>query len=241
LLILPLPGVAAHESRLFSPNPATKLNALSGYVNRRFSKPYWSYFILYLFNQSPILLFLSKGFTCFVVFVICKIYPTDSYDERLLSLAALTVAMTHTVMLLHLYEFEHLQLTLLRNLPFTLSQRFVQYSLLFGLLLLPEALFLLRYLPQEVSVVYALGWWGFLLAMFWLIYGRFLQKHYIMDTLMRQGFYVFLSFFFLIMFRVPLIILIISTLFVGIYLFNRYYYLSEYIVHQEGLHLRPED
>lgn len=241
ILLLPLTGVAAYEYRLFRPNPDTKLSALSGFLNRRFTKPYWSYFVLYLFKDNPVLLFLTKGFTCFVVLGVCKIYPTDDYDERLLSLGALTIGMVHSVLILHLYEFEHLQLPLLRNLPLTLRQRSIQYFQLFLLLLLPETLFLARYLPQEVSWSYVFGWWGLLMGMLWLLLGRFLQRHYIMDTLLRQGFYAFFAGFFLIMFRVPVWVLAGGALFLGLWLFQRFYYQSEYIIHEEGLKLRPED
>jgi len=240
ILLIPFTAVASYEYRLFRPNPDTKLSAFSGYLNRRFTKPYWSYFILYLFKDNPVLLFLTKGFTCFIVLGVCKIYPTDHYDERLLSLGALTIGMVHSVLLLHLYEFEHLQLPLLRNLPLSLRQRSIQYLQLFALLILPETLFLVRYLPKGVSWVYAIQWWGFILGLLWLIFGRFLQRHYVMDTLLRQGFYAFFVGFFLIMFRVPTALLALTTLLLGIYLFHRFYYQSEYIVHKEGLKIRPE-
>lgn len=240
LLLVPLTGVAAYEYRLSHPNPDTKLSLLSGYLNRRFTKSYWSYFLLYLFKDNPVLLFLTKGFTCFVILGVCKIYPTDSYDERLLSLGALTIGLVHSVLLLHLYEFEHLQLPLLRNLPLTLLQRATQYFLLFALLLLPETLFLVRYLPKDVSWLYGIQHWGFMMGLLWLIFGRFLQRHYIMDTLLRQAFYAFFSGFFLVMFRVPAGILTVITLLLGLWLFQRFYYQSEYIVHEEGLKIRPE-
>lgn len=240
ILLVPLTGVAAYEYRLSRPNPDTKLSAFSGYLNRRFTKPYWSYFILYLFKENPVLLFLTKGFTCFIVLGVCKIYPTDTYDERLLSLGALTIGLVHSVLLLHLYEFEHLQLPLLRNLPLTLRQRATQYFLLFTLLLLPEILFLVRYLPKTVSWLYAIQCWGFMMGLLWLIFGRFLQRHYIMDTLLRQAFYTFFSGFFLVMFRVPAGALTVVTLLLGLWLFQRFYYQSEYIVHEEGLKIRPE-
>jgi hypothetical protein len=49
----------------------------------------------------------------------------------------------------------------------------------------------------------------------------------------RGGMYAFFAGFFLIMFRVPTLVLAATTLSLGIYLFHRFYYLSEYIVHQE--------
>jgi len=241
ILVVPLTGILAYEYRLFRPNPDTKLNAVSGYLNRRFTKPYWAYFLLYLFKKNPVLLFMTKGFTCFIVFGICKIYPTDAYDERLLSLGILTIGLVHSVLLLHLYEFEHLQLSLLRNLPLTLRQRAIQYFQLFLLLMLPETLFLMRYLPKGVSWLYALQWWGLGVALLWLLFGRFMRRHYNMDSLLRQSVYAFFVVFFLIMFHIPISSLTVLFSVIGIYLFYRYYYASEYIIHQEGLKIRPEE
>ena len=74
-----------------------------------------------------------------------------------------------------------------------------------------------------------------------LLYGRSLQYHYTMDLLLRQCFYTFFVGFFLIMFRLPVYLLAVSCLGGGVWLFHRYYYLSEYLVHQDGLKSRPED
>lgn len=241
VLLLPLTGVWVYEHRLFRPNPDTRLNLLSAYINRRFTKPYWSYFVLYLFNQAPVLLFLTKVFTCFVVVGVCKLYPTDTYDERLFSLAGSALGMVHLVVLLHLYEFEHVQLPFLRNLPLTLGQRFFNYSCLFALLMLPETLFLFRYLPKEVSSLYALEWCGLLIGLLWLIFGRFLQKHHTMEHLLKLGVYTFVVLYFLIMFRLPVTIIIGVCLSAGVWLFNRYYYRSEYLVDSKALEPRPED
>lgn len=241
LLLCPLTGVWAYEYRLFRPNPDTRLSKLSAYINRRFTKPYWSYFVLYLFNQAPVLLFLTKVFTCLAVVGVCKLYPTDSYDERLFSLAGAAIGMIHLVVLLHLYEFEHVQLPLLRNLPLTLGKRFFNYSGLFTLLMLPETLFLFRYLPKGVSFLYAFEWWGLLIGLFWLIYGRFLQKHHTMEHLLKLGIYTFIALYFMVMFRLPVLLIIALSLGAGVWLFNRHYYRSEYLIDVNALEPRPED
>ncbi|MCP1383006.1 hypothetical protein [Runella salmonicolor] len=241
LLILPLTGVWAYEYRLFRPNPDTRLNQLSVFFNRRFTKPYWSYFVLYLFNKAPILLFLTKVFTCMVVVGVCKIYPTDSYDERLFSLAGAAIGMVQVVLLLHLYEFEHVQLPMLRNLPFTLAQRFYKYSGLFALLMLPETLFLFRYLPKGIGFLYIVEWFGLLISLLWLIFGRFLQKHHTMEHLLKLGIYTFIALYFVVMFRVPIFVIVALCLGSGIFLFHRHYYRSEYLIDSKALEHRPED
>jgi hypothetical protein len=229
---LPLTGVWAYNYRLFRPSPDHRISVFSTYFNRRFNKPFWSYFLWYLTQREPVLLLLTKFFTGGVVVGACLLYTTDSYDERLLSLAGILAGIGQVIVLFHLYEFEHLQLPLLRNLPMHLGKRFAGYTLLFFLLILPEIMLFLRYLPLTVGLWYAVQWVGWLLSLVWLIFGRFLCKHYIMDYILRQSFYVFIGYFFLIMFGVPLFVLVLTNLALGIWWFKAGYYSSEYIMPQ---------
>ena len=234
VLLLPFTGVWAYEYRLFRPNPDHRLSVLSTYFNRRFNKPAWTYFLWHLFRTEPVLLFLTKIFTGGIVVGLCLLYPTDRYDERLLSLGGLLVGMSHCTMLLHLYEFEHLQLPLLRNLPLRFEKRFLFYWFLFFVLLLPEVLLFLRYLPAVVSGWYVVQWAAWVVGLWWLIFSRFLTKHYVMDYLLRHIFYVFIAFFFLIMFKTPLALLILFNLSIAMWWFRQHYYQSEYIIPQEA-------
>ncbi len=230
LTIMPLSAVLVYEYRFFRPNPDKSLSVAISYFNRTFTKPYYSFFLLYLFKAQPISFFLTKAFTVGITIGLCLLYPTDSYDQRLLSLGALLTGVAHASMLLNLYEFEHLQLPFLRNLPLTHSHRLGQYTLLFMLLLLPETVVLLRYLPEELSYGYALQWWAFALSICSIIFGRFLQKNYVVDDLLRHSFYFFIVGFFAIMFRIPIFVFAVVNFLVGIWLFVRFYYRGEYLV-----------
>jgi hypothetical protein len=230
LTAMPLTALWTYEYRLFRPNPDKRLNVVNTYFNRQFAKPYYSFFLLHLFKLDAISFFLTKAFTLGITIGLCVLYPTDDYDQRLLSLGALLVGVAHASILLNLYQFEHLQLPILRNLPLTHSRRLGQYALLFMLLLLPETLVFLRYLPVELSYGYAVQWWVFALSMCSVIWGRFLQKHYTVDELLRHSFYFFIAGFFAIMFRIPISIFAIANFVVGIWLFAQFYYRGEYLV-----------
>jgi hypothetical protein len=230
LAIMPLTALGIYEYRLFRPNPDKRLNVVNTYFNQQFTKPYCSFFLLHLFKVEAVSFFLTKAFTVGTLIGLCLLYPTDDYDQRLLSLGALLVGVAHASMLLNLYQFEHLQLPILRNLPLIHSQRLGQYTLLFMLLLLPETVVLLRYLPVELSYGYALQWWAFALSICSIIFGRFLQKHYVVDDLLRHSFYFFIAGFFAIMFRTPIYIITIGNFIIGIWLFVRFYYRGEYLV-----------
>jgi hypothetical protein len=230
LITMPLSALCLYEYRLFRPNPDKRLGVVNTYFNRRFAKPYCSFFLLHLLKVDTVSFFLTKTFTVGITVGLCLLYPTDNYDQRRLSLGALLIGVAHASILLHLYEFEHLQLPILRNLPLSQSQRFGQYMLLFLLLLLPETVVLLRYLPVALSYGYAMQWWAFTLSMCSLIFGRFLQKHYVVDDLLRHSFYFFIVGFFAIMFRIPIFVFTVINFLVGIWLCVWFYYSGEYLV-----------
>jgi hypothetical protein len=230
LLSLPMLGVWACQHRLNHPNPDTHLNRFTTIINHNFTKPYWSFFIFHLFRHEVILLFLTKAFTGIVIFGLCKIYPTDSYDERLLSLGAALIGVSHITILERLYRFEHLQIPILRNLPIPILRRFGQYLVILGLVLLPETLVLCRYLPTGVSWLYVATWWSFCMSLAVLVFTRFLIKQPTAEGLLRVGTYSFIALFFLIMYKISLLILTILAWPLAIYIFTKYYYRSDYII-----------
>jgi hypothetical protein len=230
LLSLPIAGIWACQYRLNYPNPDTRLNRLAAFINHRFTKPYGSFFIFYLFHSEAVLLFLTKAFTCIVIFGLCKLYPTDTYDERLLSLGAALVAVCHITILARLYGFEHLQIPILRNLPIPLWKRFLQYLLIFALVLCPETLALTRYLPVGVAGGYVVFWWGFCMSVAVLIFTRFLIKQPSADGQLRTATYLFIVLFFLIMYKIPLFVLTLLAWTLAIFIFHKYYYQSDYVV-----------
>ncbi len=228
ILFTPTIGIFAYEYRLARPNPDYKIGQISTYFNRKFKKPVWSYFLFYLLNEEITLLITTK-ITALIVLGLCRLYPTDSYDQRLLSLGGLFVALGHLAMLLRLYEFEHLKLPILRNLPIGLTQRFLQYSILFFLLILPETIILIRNLPPTLNGWYVVQWTFLVLGLFWLFFARFLIKHHDINTVSQQGFWVLIVGFFVIMFRIPIPPIAFSCGIVAFWWFKKSYYDSDFI------------
>jgi Ca2+/Na+ antiporter len=107
--------------------------------------------------------------------------------------------------------------------------------------MLPETLFLFRYLPKGISFVYIVEWYGLLISLLWLIFGRFLQKHHTMEHLLKLGIYTFIALYFVVMFRVPILVIIAFCIGAGIFLFHQHYYRSEYLIDSKALEPRPED
>ena len=142
VLALWMAAIRATDWRLHRPQPEPlRLPA------RRFVLPYWLFYPAYLTRHRPLVLALTKTVSCLLLTGICRLYPTDEYDERLLLIGLILSLITHAGLCQQFAMFETCKLLLLRNMPFSAWQRHGFYALTYALLWLPEALILLRNWP----------------------------------------------------------------------------------------------
>lgn len=169
---LTLAGAGAADFRLRHPRPSTR-TALPR-LNIRL--PYELFFPVYWLRHEPLSLLLTKAFSGLLLAGVCRLYPTDDYDERLLLIGLLLAVLGHAQVGGQLSAFERKYLLLLQNLPFSQTQRFGRYALTYGLIWLPEGLILLRNCPDAVHLDYIfwlwLTGWGALMLLHSLAYGH---------------------------------------------------------------------
>jgi hypothetical protein len=225
LSVLPLPFV---ERALRHPNPEQFAGHLGAWLRQRFTTPYVLFFIRYLFREQPATLFLTKVGSCLITIGVLALYPTDDYDIRLLSLGMLLSAALHAGIVFELYQFEATQLLLLRNLPFSLSSRFLRYTGIIALVISPEAILLLKNHPADVTVPATLGVWLWGLSLLFLQYAALLSRHQPRDRFMSQLFWPIIGCFLLIMYRLPVGGLAFSGVVAAAVLFIRSYYRSSW-------------
>jgi hypothetical protein len=164
-------GVALNDYRLRHPSPH---RFRLPHLNIRL--PYELFFPTYWLRYEPLSFVLTKAFSGLLLAGVCRLYPTDDYDERLLLIGLLLAVLGHMQVSGQVSTFERQYLLLLPNLPLSWSQRFGRYMLVYGLLWLPELPILLRNCPDEIRLDYVvwlwLTGWGWLLLMHSLAYGR---------------------------------------------------------------------
>ncbi|AKD55387.1 hypothetical protein [Spirosoma radiotolerans] len=156
-------GAGLADYRLRHPNP----NALQ-LPHLTVKLPYELFFPTYWLRYEPLSLLLTKAFSGLLLAGVCRLYPTDDYDQRLLLIGLLLAVLGHSQVGGQVSAFERHYLIFLQNLPLAWWQRFVRYALMYGLLWLPELLILLRNCPADVQLQYVLwlwltGWGGTLL------------------------------------------------------------------------------
>lgn len=164
-------GVSINDYRLRHPGP----NTLQ-LPHFRVRLPYELFFPVYWLRREPLSLVLTKAFSGLLLAGVCRLYPTDAYDQRLLLIGLLLAILSHAQVGSQVSDFEKKYLILLPNLPFTWWQRLIRYTCTYGLIWLPELLILLRNCPDAIRLDYVIWlWltgWGWLLLMHTLAYGR---------------------------------------------------------------------
>jgi hypothetical protein len=131
--------------------------------------PYELFFPVYWLRQAPLSLVLTKTISSLLLVGVCRLYPTDEYDERLLLIGLMLAIITHSQVGSQHQAFEKRYLLLLPNLPLSWFRRLGRYGFTYGLIWLPELLILCRNRPGAVSLPYViLLWltgWGWLLLL----------------------------------------------------------------------------
>ena len=170
VLLLLVVGAVLADFRLRHPNP----NVLR-LPNLAVKLPYELFFPVYWLRHEPLSFVLTKAFSCLLLMGVCRLYPTDDYDQRLLLIGLLLAVLGHAQVGAQVSAFERKHLLFLPNLPLSWAQRFSRYVLTYGLLWLPEGLILLRNYPVGISLDYVIWlWltgWGWLLLLHSVAYG----------------------------------------------------------------------
>jgi hypothetical protein len=231
-LLMHLIPVFWYVQALRYPNQGQKWRTFGSYIRFRFTKTYPLFFIQYLLEEQKMLLFLSKVLSCFFIVGVCKLFYTDQYDHRLISIGLLLSGLAHSsvVPLFHSFENEHLLFSW--NLPLTKFKRFVQMAFGYSILLIPEFLLTIRHLPREVGWIYLPGGMSFLAGIVLVLHH---YRYFNPDNQDKQarasatGFFICLL---LIMFRVPVAVPGILMAGIAWILFWRHYTKVEYSVGQ---------
>jgi len=227
-LLLLLVPVLVFIRDLKHPNAPQSNWSLSKAIHVNFISPYPVFFIRFLLRHQRMLLIQSKLLSCFLVWGVCILYPTDQYDFRLISIGMLLAAVGNSMITNQYHHFEKEYLLIFRNLPFSDAKRFKLQTFTYAIFLVPELVILLRNLPQEIDYVLAIQGWFFLLS----VVLSFHFFHYFQPAKPEESskiyFVVFFSNMLLIMYRVPILLPTAALIVCSFFLLKKYYSKVEY-------------
>ncbi|HWB27359.1 MAG TPA: hypothetical protein VG738_17915 [Chitinophagaceae bacterium] len=192
-------------------------------LKTRLAKPLFSLPLYHTWHNRKQMLFMSKLFSLFLLYIFIKLYHPDHYDIRPVLLCFMVAAAANSALLLEMKDFEDWFLQMQRNFPFTVTRRAGKSLLAIIVLLLPELLFVWKGYPLYFSVsdyaqIFLVGV-GFLS----LCYALLFTGDTTMEAFMRMVFAILIVLFFIILYN-PGILLGMALLALAFGLYASYYY-----------------
>lgn len=125
---------------LFSPLPFRRSLSRPKSGPFRPHRYYWKFFVDHVAADRKILFLVIKVYDCvFLYGMVVNQLPVE-YDLRMVFLFYSFGVLGHGVLIHRIRELEETRLLFYRTLPLSLSRRFVQYAVFYGILFLPEIL-----------------------------------------------------------------------------------------------------
>lgn len=154
ILLICLAAAALYRYDLFHPG---RMFVLKRGGKRRRHTPYWSFLLRSFFAEHKALLAGIKLFGCAILYVLLKMQGPGNYDIRMPFLIFSMALFGHGVLIHQMRRMEEQQLLFYRGMPVPLHSRWMQYGILYLLLLLPEMVIITWLTPDHIRIKDALG------------------------------------------------------------------------------------
>jgi hypothetical protein len=142
LLLLTFIG-ACYYTRLLNSVVAQPTKVAELAWARKWPKPFCSLFLYEVIGKKRVAYAIAKLASALSSVVLLLAFPASRTDGRLAGMIGLCCAVGHSILVYQASEFESIYLAFGRNLPYGRGQMYCQQVLLYGVLLLPEILWLL--------------------------------------------------------------------------------------------------
>ena len=141
--------------------------------------PYWSLFIRYIGMDKKLLFAGIKIYSCTVLYLMIVNQTRVEYDLRMIIIFFSMGILGHGLLVHQLRDMEETSLTFYRTIPISLMKRFVQYAILYFILLIPEIITIVfltpRYLHIEDAITLILISYSILLFLNSLLFIQFFR------------------------------------------------------------------
>jgi hypothetical protein len=185
--------------------------------------PYWSFFIRYIGIDKKLLFSGIKLYSCSVLYLMIVNQTRVEYDLKMITLLFSLGILGHGLIIHQLRDMEETYLKFYRAVPLSLLKRFVQYAILYFILLIPEILTIIlltpHYLRIQDAIIFIFLSYSMLLFLNSLLFIQFFK--------MKDYLKIILCIFFIEYFSVlsgtcPLLCILLLISAISIF-FSRYY------------------
>jgi len=185
--------------------------------------PYWSLFIRYIGIDKKLLFTGIKIYSCSVLFLMIVNQTRIEYDLRMIMIFFSMGILGHGLLVHQLRDMEETNLTFYRTIPISLFKRFVQYAILYFILLIPEIITIVfltpHYLHFEDAITLILISYSILLFLNSLLFIQFFRmKDYLKIILCI----FFIEYFFVLSGTIALLTILLLVSAITMF-FSRYY------------------
>jgi hypothetical protein len=128
--------------------PGRSLQTLKGkLLFKKWETPYWSLFTRYIGRNKKLVFSGIKIYSCAVLYLMVINQTRVEYDLSMIILFFSLGILGHGLIIHQLRDLEESRLTFYRTVPRSLSNRFIQYAILYFILLLPEIITIVLLTP----------------------------------------------------------------------------------------------
>lgn len=117
--------------------------SILGRISERWHKPVSSLFLYYLIRNLKASLLLTKFCSCVTIIGINNAFRENGTDQRVAEMIILGVVMTHSFLIYKEHYFKEISLNFLRNMPYRRIAVWLNFVLVFSVVLLPELIWVL--------------------------------------------------------------------------------------------------
>jgi hypothetical protein len=185
----------------------------------KWHKPLFSLFIYHVFNKIKLRYMLIKALSWLIVTGVFLLFADVSHDIRVAGIAILAIIIAHTVLIFEDHRFEDTYLSFVRNLPYTRGRLFVNNMVVYGVILLPEAVWLFsRFTP-----VTAVELMSFAISTALLFHSILYWLGLDMEKYLQWVFSIFIMIFIVILYHLMWLLIGLNLLISFIVFFRNYY------------------
>lgn len=186
------------------------------------------FFTNYLLRKQLTLVFLSKAYTCCIIYGTTVLYQTDDYDNRLMATGVLLAIAGNVALVYRYLWFQYNPLHFSLNLPVRFPQIFGIQLFNFVLISIPEMVVLMRYFPNELNAPNFIGMLTFSVGLNYLMYSLMLRLRKDLSEFIVPLFWMVVLTTFGILFSLPSLLLGIIFIVASMTIVYFYHYWYEY-------------
>lgn len=199
-------------------------------LNFKFKKPPFSFFFFQLFEKEWLKLLITKGLSVFLLLALSQILQTDNDDIRPLLVVVLMGFLPNFSLVTSYHEFENQTMFYFKNLPISISSRWVTAFSSIGLILLPELFLLYRYAWSNLPWYAPLFGYVFGLSLATIYYSALYLKIAATERFSNLIFIAAILCFIAILFKISVLVISIGLLVVAYISLVRLYFNYEFIL-----------